>query len=44
MKAMEQVIQWGELDLDLVRRRAHAAGVMERFERLLAAAQQEIEQ
>ena len=26
------VIQWGGLDLDLVRRRARAAGVMERFE------------
>jgi len=41
---MERVIQWGELDLDLVRRRARAAGVMERFERLLAAAREEIEE
>jgi len=38
------VIQWGEMDLDLVRRRARAAGVMKRFERLLAAAREEIEE
>ena len=41
---MEQVIQWGELDLDLVRRRARSAGVMEQFEWLLAAAREEIEE
>jgi len=38
------VILWGELDLDLVRRRARAAGVMEQFERLLAVAREEIEE
>jgi len=38
------VIQWGELDLDLVRRRARAAGVLEQFERLLAAAREEVEE
>jgi len=44
VKAMEQVIQWGELDLDLVRRRARAVGVLEQFERLLAAAWEESEE
>ena len=41
---MEQLIQWGELDLDLVRRRARAAGALEQFEMLLAAAREEIEE
>jgi len=41
---MEQMIQWGELDLDLVRRRVRAAGVIEQFERLLPAAWEEIEE
>ena len=38
------VILWGELDLNLIRRRARSAGVMELFERLLAAAREEIEE
>jgi hypothetical protein len=37
------MMQWGELDLDLVRRSACTAGVLEPFERLLQAAQQEKE-
>jgi len=44
VKTMEQMIQWGELDLDLIRRRARAAGVIEQFERLLPAAWEEIEE
>ena len=38
------VIQWGELDLDGIRRRAGAARVVDQLERLLAAAREELEQ
>ena len=37
------VMQWGELDLDMVRRGARASGVLEQFERLWAVARREIE-
>jgi hypothetical protein len=37
------VMQWGELDLDLMRRSASTAGVLESLEQLLAAARREIE-
>ena len=38
------VMQWGELDLNLVRRGARMTGVVEHFERLLAAAREEFEE
>lgn len=38
------VMQWGELDLDLIRRSARMAGVMEQFERLLGTTREEIEE
>ena len=37
------VMQWERLNLDAIRRRARAAGVLERFERALAMALQEVE-
>jgi len=37
------MMQWGELDLEAVRRTARASGVLEWFEELLAAVEQEIE-
>lgn len=36
------VMQWGELNLDLIRRSARMAGVMEHFEGLLEAARREV--
>jgi len=37
------MMQWGELDLEAVRRGARASGVLEPFEELLAAVEQETE-
>jgi len=37
------MMQWGELDLEAVRRSARASGVLEQFDLLLEAARQEIE-
>jgi hypothetical protein len=38
------VMQWGELDLNLIRSSARLAGVMKHFGRLLEAARQEVEE
>lgn len=38
------VTQWGQLDLEAIRRRAAAAGVGEPFDRALAMARQEVEE
>jgi hypothetical protein len=38
------MMQWAELDLDLIRRSARTAGVLERFEGLLEAARRESEE
>ncbi len=38
------MMQWGELDLEAVRRSARAGGVLEQFEELLEAARREIEE
>jgi len=37
------MMQWGELDLEVVRRTARASGVLEQFDLLLEAVRQEIE-
>jgi hypothetical protein len=37
------VMQWGELDLEAVRRSARASGMLEAFEDLLEAARREVE-
>ena len=38
------MMQWGVLDLEVVRRSARAGGVLEQFEELLEAARREIEE
>ena len=37
------VMQWGQLGLEAIRRRAQAAGVLNRFEEILEATRREIE-